>query len=600
MTNPCDINECTPAADIERYGCFKWFIFAALLGLGLLLLLLRGCGGDDAANAVATNTPVAAANTAVPADTAVPATEVPATEAPAATDVPAATNTPIPAPTEEPAMEEEVNLVAPTLTLGALSAGKILLDGTGTPGSFVDIFRDGAEIGSAEIDADGNWSFEADAEAGSTFSAIGRLADGTPTGESEEAIIEGDAMAEMAALAMSEEPSFDFDAGTFMLAGTGEPGMTVTIFLDGEPIGTTTIGSDGTWSYPGQISDIVPLDADGNPIAGEYLLTAQMMDSSGAMISEAPEVVPILIEGGDSGDSGDGEMAEEAGMLQVSFAGAADDSAGIGAAPAGAPAAALILDSSWSMTFPVDFTGVDTGPDTEESQRTTADDPNSRIAVAKDGLTEFVENTLPTGMSTALRVFGNLEGDLACQTDLMVPYGPLDRGTMVAAINEVDPQFNANTALAASLLAVRDDLAAASEQNRTIVLVTDGDETCGGDPEAAIAALAADGFDVQVNIIGFAVSDPELKARLEGWATAGNGQYYDAPDAETLASSLQSAFGISYTVTDSDGAEVGAGIIGGAPVELPAGSYTVTVSTNPEQTFEVEVAAGETAVVETE
>ena len=37
--------------------------------------------------------------------------------------------------------------------------------------------------------------------------------------------------------------------GTPGITGTAEPGSTVTVYLDGAPAGTTTAGSDGTWSF---------------------------------------------------------------------------------------------------------------------------------------------------------------------------------------------------------------------------------------------------------------------------------------------------------------------------------------------------------------
>jgi uncharacterized repeat protein (TIGR01451 family)/MYXO-CTERM domain-containing protein len=52
-----------------------------------------------------------------------------------------------------------------------------------------------------------------------------------------------------------------------------------------------------------------------------------------------------------------------------------------------------------------------------------------------------------------------------------------------------------------------------------VVLVTDGAETCGGDPVAAAAALAAAG--IRVSVIGFATTDPAITASLDAIASAG-------------------------------------------------------------------------------
>lgn len=54
----------------------------------------------------------------------------------------------------------------------------------------------------------------------------------------------------------------------------------------------------------------------------------------------------------------------------------------------------------------------------------------------------------------------------------------------------------------------------------SVVLVTDGDETCGGDPVNEATLLAAAGFNVYV--IGFATSDPQTNQNLDDIAAAGN------------------------------------------------------------------------------
>ena len=78
-----------------------------------------------------------------------------------------------------------------------------------------------------------------------------------------------------------------------------------------------------------------------------------------------------------------------------------------------------------------------------------------------------------------------------------------------------------------------DDLADAKGL-RTVILITDGEETCGGDPEAEIVSLRAQGFDVRVNIVGFAVDDTGLKETFQKWAKTGGGEYFDAANAEEL------------------------------------------------------------------
>ena len=69
-------------------------------------------------------------------------------------------------------------------------------------------------------------------------------------------------------------PTGDLTTGAFTLTGTGEPGSEVDVLANGESLGTTTVGEDGTWSLdtsfdePGDYDITVNgLDDDGNTYA---------------------------------------------------------------------------------------------------------------------------------------------------------------------------------------------------------------------------------------------------------------------------------------------------------------------------------------------
>jgi MYXO-CTERM domain-containing protein len=72
-----------------------------------------------------------------------------------------------------------------------------------------------------------------------------------------------------------------------------------------------------------------------------------------------------------------------------------------------------------------------------------------------------------------------------------------------------------------------------------VILVTDGAETCGGDPVAAAAALFAAG--IPVHVIGFATADVTIQANLNAIASAGGtGSAIFADDATTLSTAIAS------------------------------------------------------------
>ncbi len=70
-----------------------------------------------------------------------------------------------------------------------------------------------------------------------------------------------------------------------------------------------------------------------------------------------------------------------------------------------------------------------------------------------------------------------------------------------------------------------------------VYLISDGEETCGGDPVAAAETLFDAGVKSVVNTIGFDV-DAETSAQLEAIADAAGGTYYPAKDAQALRKQL--------------------------------------------------------------
>lgn len=197
-----------------------------------------------------------------------------------------------------------------------------------------------------------------------------------------------------------------------------------------------------------------------------------------------------------------------------------------------------------------------------------------RIDLAKGALTELAKSALPNGTDFALRVFGNKEAG-SCRTDLDIPLAPLDRNAAVARIQALQSMNLAKTPIGASLLEVPKDLKGARPP-MLVVLVTDGEETCGGDPKAAIQSLRAGGMDVRVNIVGFAVDEVVLKETFREWARLGNGGYFDAQNGEQLKNALKATLRPTYQLLAGTKV-VATGTVNGDPVEVPVGKYQIRV-----------------------
>jgi Mg-chelatase subunit ChlD len=209
----------------------------------------------------------------------------------------------------------------------------------------------------------------------------------------------------------------------------------------------------------------------------------------------------------------------------------------------------------------------------------------TRIDAAKDVLTRLVREELPPGVPVALRWFRQAKG--SCDTELAVPLGPLDPEAMASTIDGIHLRTSVRTPLAAAIEAVAGDLASVTGP-RIVVVVSDGQESCKGDPEAAVRALRAQGVDVTINVVGIGLSKEDRK-RIRRLATLGGGSYFDARGAGQLDDAIRGAVSAPYEVRDASGTIVGRGIVNGPALELPPGTYRVTVLTEPPYEFEAVV-----------
>jgi len=186
---------------------------------------------------------------------------------------------------------------------------------------------------------------------------------------------------------------------------------------------------------------------------------------------------------------------------------------------------------------------------------------------------------LPEDFNVGLRMYGHREASTSAKTcsdsELVVPIEKLDRQAIMTAAKSVKPR--GETPLVYSALQAPGDLKDLG--GGTVILITDGGESCKGDPVKAAADLKASGLDIRLNIVGFAVTDPVVQKVLTGFAQASNGRIYAAQSGEALADALLVAAieKFPYEVFDMAGKKVLEGNAGGPPDELPPGDYRIVV-----------------------
>lgn len=196
-----------------------------------------------------------------------------------------------------------------------------------------------------------------------------------------------------------------------------------------------------------------------------------------------------------------------------------------------------------------------------------------KIDIAKDVIIDLLDN-LPDAAMVGIRRFGGCES-----SKLIAPVGTMQRQMLQAEIQAIEP--GGATPIAYALEQTREDLTSITDP-QLILLVSDGMETCGGDPVQAAKELIGLGYNLSFHIIGFDISsDTGARDQLVEIAQATGGVYYDAESSEELRRALSLAAPFSYTVYDTEDNVVFAGRLGGSGPQLPAGSYTVVIDTTP-------------------
>ncbi|WP_338671459.1 VWA domain-containing protein [Streptomyces sp. SCSIO 30461] len=259
------------------------------------------------------------------------------------------------------------------------------------------------------------------------------------------------------------------------------------------------------------------------------------------------------------------------------------------AAPGGSPSGAakapqgfgpgglvMVLDSSGSM-------GDDDG-----TGRTRMDAARAAVGTVVDAL--------PDGHPTGLRVYGADQPKGCTDTRLVRPVQALDRAALKRAVASVRPK--GDTPIGLSLRKAAQDLPRPDGGvigTRTILLVSDGEVTCGTpDPCEVAKQLSDDGIGLRIDAVGFQVRGAARK-QLECIAEAGNGRYYDAPDAAALARQLQRSARLSADGYRLRGKPVeGKPERTGAPV-LAAGQYLDSIGPGEKRHYAVDLDAVSTA-----
>lgn len=218
----------------------------------------------------------------------------------------------------------------------------------------------------------------------------------------------------------------------------------------------------------------------------------------------------------------------------------------------------IILDLSGSMKLPLGA--------------------STRIATARGVLHDVIAR-IPDDVHVGLRVYGHRYGSRQPQTctdsELVVPIAKLDRDRLLSMVDSKQPR--GETPLVYSVLQAAGDLKTTG--GGSVILITDGEESCHGDTAAAARELKASGAAINLQILGFTLTGQQVQRDLTQFAEETGGRYFGAQDGDALANALLMAAAdkMSFVVLDAAGHHAGQGDTDAAPLDLAPGEYSVVL-----------------------
>lgn len=157
---------------------------------------------------------------------------------------------------------------------------------------------------------------------------------------------------------------------------------------------------------------------------------------------------------------------------------------------------------------------------------------------AVSALTSVIQQGFTGFTDVSLVVYGHQgssssadQGRSCAGVEILSPLQPWSQTDIPEKIKTLSPR--GWTPIGGALRKTGDMLKEREGEGNFVVVLSDGKETCGGDPVAVARELKEAGIEVTTNVVGLVVSDDE-KQQLEAIAQAGGGKYFAANSPEEL------------------------------------------------------------------
>lgn len=211
--------------------------------------------------------------------------------------------------------------------------------------------------------------------------------------------------------------------------------------------------------------------------------------------------------------------------------------------------------------------------DASGSMLEKAADGKTKWEVAKRSASDLI-SAVPDGLAFSVVVYGH-DNQKACGVDVLRPLATLsesDKAALIQRIERIEPV--GKTPITKSLNLAAEQLQS-SRGLAKILLITDGLETCGGNPTDAAKKFAESAESGRsIDVIGFALAGDE-NAAVSQIATQGKGKYFEAKSSQELAIAFDQAAKELRKLTKTDGAvKLKASKDLAEPTAIEIGTYT--------------------------
>ncbi len=161
-------------------------------------------------------------------------------------------------------------------------------------------------------------------------------------------------------------------------------------------------------------------------------------------------------------------------------------------------------------------------------------DNSTKIQVAKETMGEL-SGKIATGANVGLIAYGHNSSSDCNDIEVLLPIAPFDKTSFNSKIAALNPK--GKTPIAKSIKVALETIRGSTDPV-TVILVSDGLETCEGNACQVVKDARAAGIKITMHVVGFGIAEKDLSP-LECIAQAGGGRYFSANNAGELADALE-------------------------------------------------------------